>query len=166
MSKPLTRKIFLIDSINDESYEKFSRRVAALERESTLPIEVELMSSGGDAYSALAFSGRMRSSKCQFVIKAYGFVASAAVMILAAGDVRAMTKETWVMVHEDSGKANGSVTEMQKVALQWSAMEDQWATLLAEYTTTTAEVWRKLHNETKYLTATQCLDLGLIDEIV
>lgn len=166
MAKKLRRKIYIVDAISDESYLKFSKKLAVLESQGLSQIEIELFSSGGDAYSALAFSSRIRQCKCAIKINAHGFVASAAVLVLASGHLRTMAKEAWVMVHEDSGKVSGSVTEMVKAAGHLDLLEDQWAQLLAERSLASAEEWRLLHNETRYLSAKQCLDLGLIDEVV
>lgn len=166
MTKKIRRKLYITTEISDESYTKFSKRLTMLESRGSGPIEVELFSAGGDAYAALAFSARMRASPCVIRIHARGLIASAAVLILAAGDIREMAKEAWVMVHEDSGENSGNVSELMKQALHMEALEDQWAVLLEERSSTSAEAWRKLHNETKYLTSSQCLALGLIDKIV
>src|SRR5580692_5695813 len=99
----MDRRIVLVGEINADKYEAFSTRLAELETgSSTKSITLELSSEGGDAHYALAIVGRMRNSPCDIIVKAYGLVASAAVIILAAGDIRHLAQEAWVMVHEDS----------------------------------------------------------------
>lgn len=169
MSKTkLVRKLYITGEITTESYLAFSKRLSHMERDSKhLPIEIELVSEGGSTYDALAYCGRMRTSPCNLHVKAYGLVASAAVLILAAGDHRSMSSEAWVMVHEDSvAEVEGSVTEMEKLTKQLRSLENQWSFLLAGRTSAEKSIWDKLHKDTTFLTAVECKALGLIEEIV
>lgn len=165
MAKKSSRKIHLVAGINDEAFVRFCRRMVLLEDEAKTPIIVELSSPGGNAYDALAFAGRIRNSPCDVVIRAYGLIASAAVVILAAGDSRLMAKEAWVMVHEDSAEFSGNVTDFRKFSGNMSRLEDQWADLLGDLTSTSAKKWRELHHQETWLMAVECLKLGLIDEV-
>ena len=163
------RKIYIIGAIDDEAYEKFSRRLTLLERRNPrAPVEVELNSGGGEAYTALGFASRMRTSSCPIHVSAHGLIASAAVIILAYGDHRAMSNEAWLMVHEDSGEMVGNVTEIEKFAIQGRKMELQWAELLAKRSKGKCDSagWAQLHSETTYMTAQECLDAGIIDEVL
>lgn len=136
------------------------------EAESKKPIFMVLSSEGGDAYVALAFAARMRVSACPLHLTAYGEVSSAAVLVLAAATTRRLARESWVMVHEDSGEIEGTVVEMEREAKQHRRMEDQWAMLLEERTGTSASIWTDLHKATTYLTPAECLELGLIHEVI
>jgi ATP-dependent Clp protease, protease subunit len=160
------RVIRIIGSIDEAAFKEFSEQMAALEDASRSPIKIILSSGGGSAYDALAFSARMRLSPCRLMVTAYGLVASAAVLVLASGSRRYMTKESWVMVHEDSDKLNGNVVELEREVAHLRRMEDQWAELLELCTDISAATWTKLHKETTYLTPAQCLKLGLVEEII
>lgn len=175
MIKKLSRKIYITDDIDNEAFTKFSRKVAALEaaeigkqHKTKEPVHIELISGGGDTYSALAFFSRMRASPLKFHVTVYGLVASAAVAILAAGDLRIMTEDAWLMVHEDTtdGLEGLSVSEIERAAMQARRLEDQWATLLASVSTTSYDKWVDLHKSERYLNAAQCQVLGIIDVIL
>ncbi len=162
----IMRKIRIIGSIDEASFKAFCEEMDKLEKHSGA-IEIELSSGGGNAYDALAFAARIRNSPCHIRITAFGLVASAAVMILAAADHRMMTREGWVMVHEDSGRVKGQVTYLEREVEHMRRMEAQWCTLLAKRTAgTSADYWGSIHKETTYLCAGECKDLGLIDEVV
>lgn len=163
-TKP-SRKIHIISEISEETFLAFCKRLSYLERQSSAPITIELSSPGGGAYDALAFSARIRSSPCQIIVRAYGLVASAAVLVLAAGNVRKLAAEAWVMVHEDSGTHSGTVTDLKRESGHIGRLEDQWSVLLEKVTKTSAATWRQLHHDSTYLTAAKCLELGLVDEI-
>lgn len=161
------RVIKIIGDINEAALLAFCESMDELEEASkTTPIQIELSSGGGSAYDALGFVSRMRLSPCVTQVTAFGYVASAAVIILATGSTRRIAEEAWVMVHEDSSKLNGSVTSLERESKHLRRMEDQWNALLAEFTGKDASVWAKLHKDTTYLNAQQCLDLGLVDKII
>ncbi len=159
--------IILAEEISDENYAKFSEKLYELERDSKRKTAfIELCSPGGDAYSALAYASRIRNSRLDIVVYASGLVASAAVLVLAYGDKRLMAKEAWVMVHEDSGKLKGDVRKLEKDAKHMRRMETQWCDLLEERTAFASENWKGLHQDETFMSAEECLDARLIDEIV
>jgi ATP-dependent Clp endopeptidase proteolytic subunit ClpP len=161
------RLIKIISGIDEAAFKEFSDEMDLLEaRSSTERIEIELSSGGGSAYDALAFYSRIRMSPCPVRILAFGLVASAAVLVLGAGDVRVMFRESWVMVHEDSSKLNGHVYELERQSAHMRRLENQWNELLAKHTLVDAETWAGLHRATTYLSAAECLELGLIDKII
>lgn len=166
----MNRRIAVIGEIDTEAYLKFSDALSEMEHElknsHNNEIILELSSEGGSAELALAFSGRMRNSPLHIHVKAYGLVASAAVLILASGDNRSMTKESWVMVHEEGLELEGDVSSVEKQASHYRRLEDQWSYLLASMTSTTIAEWNKLHKAETYLNAKQCLKLGLIDKVI
>lgn len=163
----MSRRIKIIGEINDEAFSSFLDEINDFEVSSKVkPVYIDLFSGGGDAHAALAFAARMRLSPCPLVVTAYGYVASAAVLVLASGTTRRMTKEAWVMVHEESGKISGDVVTMERETKQLRALENQWSELLSLRTDESDLTWTNLHKQTTYLTAYKCLDLGLIEEIV
>jgi ATP-dependent Clp protease protease subunit len=162
----MDRRIILSGEIDSDKYYAFSTELNELES-GTSSITLELSSDGGDAYYALAIAGRIRNSSCDIIIHGYGLIASAAVLILASGDFRYLAKEAWVMVHEDSiSEYEGTVSEMEKTAVHYRRLEEQWVELLAERTTANKVTWTDLHKAEKYLTAPECLKLGLADKLI
>jgi ATP-dependent protease ClpP protease subunit len=167
----MNRRIAIIGEINTEAYAKFSDELYEIEnefkgKEESHYITLELSSEGGSAELALAFSDRIRTSTMAIYVKAYGLVASAAVLILASGDKRYMAKNAWVMVHEEGLELEGDVSGVEKQVKHYRRLEDQWAYLLSSMTETSIEEWNKLHKAETYLNAKQCLELGLIDKVI
>lgn len=161
------RRLQIGPDIDEESFKEFSAALYQLETDDPKkPVVIELNSPGGDAYSALAFASRLRLSPCETTVVVYGLAASAAVLILAYGKKRYMTKESWVMVHEDSGKLTGNVVELERESVQMRRLEVQWANLLADRTKLHEEDWELLHKRTTYMTPEACLKAGLVDKII
>lgn len=162
------RKIHIAGDITDESFAIFNRKLDKFESLNHESVQVTLLSGGGDAYTALAFFDRIKASKCHIDIVATGLVASAATLILAAGDRRYMTKSSWIMTHEDQAtvETGDSVSKIEKNAKHSRRLEDQWCKILASVTKTTVNKWDMLNKDETYLTPEQCLALGLIEEII
>lgn len=161
------RVIQVIGTIDEEAFKVFSERMDELEIiDLSSIIHVELSSGGGSAYDAIAFYERIRLSPCDVHVVAIGYVASAAVLVLAAGDHRKMTENSWVMVHEDSGKLKGNTVELEREAKHMRRLETQWTNLLQSRTKKSSSSWGTMHKNTTYLNAHECKALGLVDEVI
>lgn len=162
--------IRLIGDIEADLYKEFSEKLSKIEKltkgRTGIIVNLEINSKGGDIYTALAFSARMRLSSKIFVVTANGLVASAATLILASGSIRQMTKESWVMVHDGSSKEKGSLSQLETEVRHLRQLEDQWVIILEQLTGTNRKVWADLQSKTTYLDAEQCLKLGLVDKII
>ena len=166
----MSNKLYIVGSIDEESFKTFSEELSELEIRANPGqriIEIEMNSEGGTAMDALAFYSRIVRSPCIINVTAYGLIASAAVLVFAACDTRRMAKECWMMVHEDTDDTKGLKTsEVEKQAKQARAFENQWNTLLEERSTTSSKKWAALHAVETYLTAEQCKELGIVDQII
>lgn len=164
MSSP-NRIIRLFDGIDSDSLLEFSERLEELEK-TLKPITVELCNPGGDTYVGLAFYSKITNSKCKITIKAVGHVMSAATIILAAGHKRIMDKDCWFMVHDDCMKIKADSGEIAiSLAKHKECVEFQWAEILSRKSNKDAYWWRIRSKETTYMTAEECLKVGIIDEI-
>lgn len=158
--------------IGDIDEDAFSAFVEAISDERN--IHITLTSHGGDAQVGLAFYDYIQSMVrvgCKVEIDAYGCVDSAAVVILAAGSKRRMSRRCRLMVHEGSQadtliEENDSTSVLEKRVAQARREEDEWDSVLEEATGTKAEVWKRLHQDETYLTAEECLRYGIIDAII
>lgn len=159
----------IIDLIGDIDHEMYKDLVKKLRKAEDAKIDVTLAisSHGGDAAVALAIYDRIKYSSVKINTSAIGAVSSAAVLVLAAGDYRMMFSNAWVMVHEESYEnMSGNATYFEKLAVQARKQELQWAELLEKVTFTSKSKWLDLHREETYLTAEDCLRMGLIEEII
>lgn len=161
------RKIYLIGEVNETMSENFSTQLdLLLEKSLSKPVHIELSSEGGTVLDALAIVGKITTSPCPCYITAHGKVMSAAVLILASGDYRLASPQTWIMHHEDELKVRGSTSELQRMAVRAEQEEEEWSKWLARYTRKSSEFWRNEAKLTKYWTADEALELGLIDEVL
>lgn len=166
------KKIYIIGDIDHEAFLKFTRRLSRIE--SNHPdgdrVHIVLSSNGGEGMVGLAFYDRIRLSPMNITITAVGLVASAAIIVLAAGSKRYMAKSAWCMVHDDKLVSeevkNRRLAQVEGTIAHARRVEDQWNQLLEERTGTSAYRWDALHRNETYLSAKECLDLNLIQEII
>lgn len=160
--------IRIIGEINEDAFRRFDIKLTRLEEDDGSEARIILSSDGGSAIDAISFFDRIRQSPLSINIEGYGIVASAAVLILAAGDTRKLGKNAWVMVHEDitDVEDHHKVRDAEKILKHNRRLEDQWNTILESVTTTSREEWAKLHMNETYLTADECLEYGLIEELI
>jgi ATP-dependent protease ClpP protease subunit len=162
------KKINIIGDIDHTAYLEFCETIDRLEKKPRGIIPIELVSDGGDAYIALAFADKIQRSKHEIHITVRGLVASAAVLILAAGDKRMASSTAWIMVHEDEVplNENARVAEIEKDVKHARRLEHQWNNLLSMSTKADSATWARLHKDETYLVAHEALKLGLITEII
>lgn len=164
----MNNRIIIADAITLESYAKFARRLLFLEHKlkPSSAIEIEISSHGGDAHAALAYYHKIRASKRTINTTGLGSVASAATLILLAGDHRRLASTGWVMVHEGYGEPGETLEECERSVKQGRRLENQWNQLFFERTGVNATLWEKLNKKTTWLTAEECLSYNVINEIV
>lgn len=158
--------INLIGDIDHEMYKHLKDELVNIKYHE--PVNITLCSDGGDAMIALAIFDTLYFRVGWTTVTATGLVASAAVLILAAGHERKMTKNSWVMVHEDEVvlEEGTRVKKAEKDVAHARRLEVQWNDILCKATGSHPDVWAKLHENETYLNAEECKKLNLITEII
>lgn len=164
----VNRKLYVVGDIDHLAFKKFSRLLTRMEDTANDPIHIVLMSDGGDPDVALAFYDRIKLSPCRISITGIGLVASAASLILVAAKERGMTRNSRLMLHETilGGLGDLSLSQLEKESKELAKFEKHWCKLMAESTKGTKEFWQKIHSKETYLSPEDCLELGIIEEIV
>jgi ATP-dependent protease ClpP protease subunit len=161
------RIITLADEVSTSMFLKLDSALSEMESYNNKTITIRLFSEGGSVEAALAIVGRIRATKCNVVVEAYGYVQSAAVLILASGNKRRMSKYSMVMHHEPSYNVGDS--KHSEVRDKWEneeKLEELWCQFMAEFTKKPKKFWK--NNGVKkdlWLSPKDLLKLGVIDEI-
>ncbi len=160
------RSLKIVGEIDEKVFSDVDAKLALLEGQGKGAVIIRVNSEGGSPYAALAIVGRMQRSKCKIIVEAYGCVMSAAVLILAAGDKRRMHNLAWFMTHESSYITEGKHTDIKQLLVQSEREEMQWAEAMGKFSTKSPTYWRLMNSgHDKYLSASECLEAGVIDEI-
>ena len=131
-------------------------------------VTVHLNSAGGDVFSALAIYNTLKNYKGNVIISIEGLAASAASLIVCAGDVVQMAANAQIMIHMPSVGLMGyyTATELEKVQSALVAVE---GSILETYKSRLpeknhAQVAEMMLAET-WINATDAKELGFVDEI-
>lgn len=131
-------------------------------------VNLHVNSPGGDVFQALAIYNTLKNYKGDVNVTIDGLAASAATLIICAGDNVKMASNALLMVHTPSVRLIGyyDAAELEKVTTSLKAVEgsilDTYKQRLPE--TSHADIAKMVTAE-KYLTAEQAKDLGFVDEI-
>jgi ATP-dependent Clp protease protease subunit len=160
------RVIQIDDEIDESSFSLFDAALSEMERDSKRTVTIRINCPGGSVYDALAIIGRASSSSCHIVTEGYGHVMSAATLLLASGKKRRMSKYAIFMAHQMTYHVMGSHGDTKEEVEQVEKQERLWCNWMAEVSNKDAKFWYdKTYKKNLYLTADECLEYGIIDEI-
>jgi len=150
---------------------------AALSTSAGQEIVLNIASEGGDVLEGLALAAMIADYKGNTVAKGFGIVASIATVVMLAADKKYMSKSGFFMIHNSWTYTAGSAQEISK---DISILEKIDAQLLDVYVSQieaagklvegdrnkTAKKVKKMMDAETWLTASEAMDLGLIDGII
>ncbi|WP_437193509.1 head maturation protease, ClpP-related [Planctomicrobium sp. SH527] len=128
-------------------------------------ILVEISSTGGDAYAGIAIYEKLISAPQKVRTRATGIVASAASIIFLAGDVREMSENAELMIHNASVEAVGGVREMEGAAQMLHQLNRKMAQIISQRTGQPEQIVKAWMNEEKWLGAHDARSLGFATNV-
>lgn len=151
--------------IGDVGYDFSARTVQAALVASKGDIQITLSSGGGDAFDGLAIYSLLRGSGRKVVIDVHGLAASAASVIMCAGDVVRISEAAMLMVHRSSTIEGGNEEALRTAADVLAKLDTAMLAAYARKTGRPAELIRPLLNAETYMSADEALVNGFVDEI-
>ncbi len=130
-------------------------------------ITLNITSYGGDVYAMLGTIDYFKSLPVKVNTHCVGACMSAAAVILACGTgTRSMTENSTVMVHEGSAFESGKTSDVLKGADHLKKLQSNINRIMGDVTNKSTEFWEGVSKSDTYLTADECLEYGIIDEII
>lgn len=131
-------------------------------------INLYVNSNGGDVMEAMAIRNQLKRHPAQKIGYVDGFACSAASFILTGCDKVVMYSNTMQMLHNMWTYALGNYKELRKAAddLEQISIGNRQAYLEKSNGKMTEEQIVEILDNESWLTAQQCVELGLCDEIV
>lgn len=157
----MQRRVLLTGEVNEAMFTHLVNELSRLSNAGPEPIQIDLYSDGGFASAGLAIYGAIRACPCLIYTTAYGACQSAATVILAGSDWRSMALDCWFMVHDSPGKP-----KKKREKIQREREEVQWAQILELHSQLPADEWRALSKKETYLNPAECLQYGVVDQIL
>ena len=163
------RIVFLGSAIDDNVANIVIAQMLFLESEDpTREISLYVNSPGGYITSGLAIYDTMQYIKSPVITMCIGQAASMAAVLLGAGEKgkRYALPHSRVLIHQPLGGAQGQATDIGIQAKEILRTREELNTILANHT---GQPIDRIVQDTErdfYMTATQAVEYGIIDEIV
>lgn len=142
-------------------------------------IEIIFFSPGGSVVDGMALFDTiqlLRKNGHKITTTCIGYAASMGGILLQAGDVRRMTPESWVLIHEVSASAMGSMGEITDRVEWLKRIQDRILRIFADRSKgskakkedkLTLEQFREGWNRKDWwLSSDECLKHGIVDEVL
>ena len=130
------------------------------------PIRVRLNSGGGSIVAGVAGMDNIRTLKVPVYTIVDGFCASAATFLSVVGEHRQMTKNSFMLIHQLSTSFWGKYEEFEDEKKNLDLMMDMIRSVYREHTTIPIKELDKILKRDLMLEASDCLEWGLVDEII
>lgn len=160
--------LILVTEFDEHYVRSFRRRV--LDRASEKPndpITIYIESYGGSVDGLASMVETIETVPNEIITVCTGMAMSAGALLLSFGDKRYCGRYSRIMLHEISGGAIGTTSDVINDAKEQARMQQFWFEKLAVNCghKNAKAVERKLNRYDKYLTAEQALEFGIVDYI-
>jgi ATP-dependent protease ClpP protease subunit len=127
---------------------------------------LHLQSDGGEISPAFSIIDTIRTMKTPVHTHVEGVVASAGTLISTVGQKKYMTKYSYMLIHQLRAETYGKYEDLADNMINNSSYMSMMRSYYKEYTKIPVKKLDELLKRELYLTAKECLELGLIDEIL
>ena len=166
------RNISIDYDIDDNLFEvtkqimEYNRKDKDIPAEKRKPINIYVMSYGGDLYQAYACISTMLASKTPIRTINMGVAMSAGILLLLAGHERYAMKYSTAMIHQGSGGAQGTFSEMEEQQKNYRKLIDCMRDYILDRTNIDMKLYNKNKTKDWFLTDKEQVELGIVSKIV
>ena len=131
---------------------------------------LSINSGGGSVFDGLDLFGYIREvsdSGHKVTTVASGYCASMAGVLVQAGDVRQIRKDSYIHLHEAASMGQGKASELSDQAQLLERLTKQLLQIYADRSVLTYdEIFEKVNRQEWWLSAREALEVGFVDEII
>jgi ATP-dependent Clp protease, protease subunit len=161
------RILFLKGALEEETVDRLTAQMLALDEESHDDITLYVNSPGGIITGMFAIYDTMRLLGSKVNTRCVGLAASAGAFLLATGTgTRSATENARIMIHQPLGGAQGTAKDIEIQAKNILWMRHRINEILADRTGKSVEQVAKDTDRDYWMTAEEAAEYGLIDETV
>lgn len=174
----LDRKIIISSIIDEELSEQviakiidindFDSKMSVMSTYRPEPIEIFINSVGGNVSDGFAIIGAMEMSETPIITYGLGIVASMALAIFVAGDVRVSARHTRYMYHSISYGMFGYIQDHEDAQVETDLLQRMFNSLILDRTKLTREKLEesKAMKKDFFFSSKEALKLGVVDTIL
>ena len=170
-------EIYFYSQVDLESIYHLNRSLSDIEKQMLITqinlglsdpphIKLFINSDGGEIFSAFTTVDRIKSSRVPIYTYVEGICASAATLISVCGTKRYMGKNSVMLVHQLRSWCGGTHENFKDEVRNLNLLSEKVRKIYLEHTKFTASDLDEMLKHDIYLSATDCLNYGLVDEIV
>jgi ATP-dependent Clp protease protease subunit len=164
-SKLIQKRIIFIDSVIDDSLaNEVIAQILYLDSIDQSLITIYINSPGGSVHCGLAIYDVLKVIKSPIKTVNVGIAASMAAVLMLAGKERVGLKHSRIMLHQPSGGASGSYTEMAITVKEVEKLQQELYQIVEEITSIT-KAEQKFLFDTWY-TAKEALNVNILTKIL
>jgi len=128
-------------------------------------IKVNINSSGGNVFDGVAIYNTLLKHKAKVIVNIDGMALSIASIIAMAGDEIHMADNALMMIHDPWGYATGNANELRATADLMDTVKTNLVSTYVKKTGMANDQMSTLMTEETWMTATEALAFGFIDNI-
>ncbi|MCL2540501.1 MAG: ATP-dependent Clp protease proteolytic subunit [Firmicutes bacterium] len=163
------RIVFVTGEINESSANTVIAQLLYLEsKDQKKEINIYINSPGGLALSGFAIIDTIRYIKCPVATNCLGLAASAAALVLAAGQAgrRFILPNSKVMIHQPWGGVKGQITEIEIYYKEGIKDRQKYAEILAECCGKNVKTVLLDIERDNYMSGAEAVKYGIADKIL
>lgn len=165
----ITMQIFKFndeDDLHEAAEAKLDKKCRTYERNDD-PIQLYINSPGGNVISSLSIISAIEASKTPVYTYALGHAASAAALILMSGHVRFCQKYCSIMIHEMSGRMDGTGNEHKDYMKETDKLQKIYDEIIIKNSKIKQAQLNDVYTRNKdwYLSSSEALKYKVVDEI-
>jgi len=164
----MDRILWVAGPINDTVSTVVQAQLMFLDSIGTSDITMHIDSPGGSVKSGLSIVDVMHYIKSDIATINTGMAASMGSILLGAGKKgkRSSLRFSKVMLHQSSGGFHGNIQDAEIDWKEWKQTNEILFDLLSEFCNKPAKVIKKDSSRDYWMTASQALEYGIIDEVI
>jgi len=142
-----------------------AKQLDALAQAGHQGVTVRVNSEGGDVFDGIAIHNSFLRSPLDVTMYVDGIAASAASLIVMAGDRIVAAPSSTVMIHRAYTVVGGNAPDFAKAAQDLEAIDETIARIFVTRTGQPIETIRKMLDDETWMSADEALASGFVDEI-
>lgn len=135
------------------------------EFESVSSIEVSIHSPGGSAFDGLAIYNALSRHPAKVTTRVEGIAASAASIVLMAGDYIEMPEDAFVMIHNPWMGVMGDADALRDAAETLDKIRDSLVNIYQKKTSLSTDELTELLNKETWLSGDEAQEMGFVDTL-
>ena len=162
------RIVFVVGPIDDNVANLIVAQLLYCESENAdKDVQLYINSPGGSVTAGLAIYDTMQFINCEVSTLCIGQAASMGALLLAGGTKgkRYCLPNSRVMIHQPSGGSQGQASDIEIQAEEILYLRERMNEIMAQHTGRSAEQVAVDTERDNFMTASQALDYGLIDQV-